>query len=104
MPFVICNLHGGAVAPHACPHVSDDIWARRPPGQVTFIDLDGFWIMGWVCNACLDALNGKGLQEYLERRNSFQGYPPAEEIDPLIDTLDLQPMCAKCFEELSVRQ
>ena len=56
--------------------------------------------MGWVCDACLGMLNSKGLQAYLERHKHFQDYPPSEEIDPLLDLLDLQPMCAKCFEEL----
>jgi len=46
-------------------------------------------------------LNSKGLQAYLKRRENSQDYPPEEEIDPLLDSLDLQPMCAKCFEELS---
>jgi len=56
--------------------------------------------MGWVCDACLSTLNNNGLQAYLTRKESSNEYPPEGEIDPLMDLLDLQPMCAKCFEEL----
>ncbi len=101
MPYVICELHGGAVAPHGCRHVAESIWKRRIPGHTTFVDLDGLFFKGWVCDACLDTLTRNGLQAYLARKEAFQDYPPEEEIDPLIDLLDLQPMCARCFEELS---
>jgi catechol 2,3-dioxygenase-like lactoylglutathione lyase family enzyme len=40
-------------------------------------------------------------QAYLTRKETFQDYPPEDEIAPLIDLLDLQPMCARCFEELA---
>ena len=64
------------------------------------MDLDGLILKGWVCDDCLSALNRAGLQAYLGRREGFEGYPPDDEIDPLIDLFDLLPMCAKCFEEL----
>ena len=101
MPYVICKIHGGATAPHGCRHVAEDVSARRPTGHITHVDLDGFFFMGWVCDACLSTLNSNGLQTYLRRKDGFKDYPPESEIDPLIDLLDLQPMCAACFEELS---
>lgn len=101
MPIVICETHGRAIAPHGCRHVAECVWARRHPGHTTHVDLDGFFFTGWICDACLNVLDSKGLQPYLARHKGFHDYPPEEQIDPLIDGLDLQPMCAKCFEELS---
>jgi hypothetical protein len=66
-----------------------------------FVDLDGVFFMGWLCDACLSTLNSNGLQAYLERKETLNDYPPESDIDPLIDLLHLHPMCAKCFEELS---
>jgi hypothetical protein len=101
MPFTICTIHGENVAPHGCRHVAELILENKKPGQITHIDLDGVFFMGWVCPACLSTLNQKGLQTYLEKRRSNKDYPPADEIDPLIKDLDLQPVCPKCFEELT---
>lgn len=101
MPIVMCQLHGYTGASHGCHHVAEAVWARRPPGPTTLVDLDGVFFLGLVCDACLDMLNSKGLQAYLKRKETFRSYPPEGEIDPLLDLLDLQPMCGKCFEELA---
>jgi hypothetical protein len=101
MPFVICAIHGGGIAPHGCEHVAKLISARQAPGRTTHVDLDGIFMMGWVCDACLETLNRHGLQAYLARHKGLPDYPPEEEIEPLLDLLDLQPMCSKCFEGLS---
>jgi hypothetical protein len=101
MPAVICATHGMNISPHGCRHVSERIWERQPPGHVTYVDLDGFFFTGWICDLCLSLLNGNGLQAYLEKHKGFKDYPEDKEMDPLIDLLDLQPMCSKCFQELS---
>ncbi len=100
MPAIICKIHGRHIAPHGCNHVSQKIWNYENPGKVTFVDLDNFFVMGWICNECLEKLNNIGLQEYLLKLPNYKDYPPDEEITKFIDLLDLQPMCPKCFEEL----
>jgi len=101
MPYVQCKTHGGAIAPHGCHHVAECISAQQSPGHTTFVDLDGFFAKGWVCDACLEALRCNGLDLVTARKEGFAGYPSEDEIAPLLDLLDFLPMCAKCFEELS---
>jgi hypothetical protein len=101
MPFVMCKQHGGNIAPHMCRHAAERVWAGRPPGKITHVDLDGVFFMGWVCDACLDLLAKKGLEAYLEGRKGQKDYPAAGEIDNLIDGLDFQPVCPKCLESLA---
>ncbi len=100
MAFIICNIHGGAGAPLVCLHIAAMICENKKLGQISYIDLDGFFFAGWVCPECLNALNLKGLQSYLEKREGNEDYPPAEEIDTLIRDLDLRPVCPKCLEDL----
>lgn len=101
MPYLVCKIHGGVLAPHGCRHVAESIRARHPPGHTTLIDLDGWFFKALVCDVCLSALNDHGLQTYLARKESFDDYPPEHEIEPLIQVFDWCPMCARCFEELS---
>jgi hypothetical protein len=106
MPYLICPIHGGNIAPHVCRHVADKIALRQSPGPLTHVDLDGIFFMGWVCPNCLQTLNDHGLQTYLERfgqpkrLGESTDSPPEAEIDPLIEWLDVVPTCPKCFEEL----
>ena len=100
MPFVVCKQHGGNIAPHACRHAAELVWAGKPPGHVTHIDLDGAFFMGWVCDTCLNELNRKGLQAYMKAREGRPDYPPEIEIDKFLDGLDFQPVCPKCLEAL----
>ena len=101
MPKVICDVHGGNIAPHACRHVADQVWTGQAPGRMTYVDLDGFFFMGWVCDVCLAALDGKGLQAYLASRKDREDYPPEADLDRFLDGLDLQPVCPKCLEMLA---
>jgi hypothetical protein len=100
MPFVICKTHGGAIAPHGCRHVAEDICERRRPESLVFVDLDGLLLKGWICGACEGVLKEHGLQRYLQQPGPVREYPPADQVEPMIDVLDLQPMCARCFEEI----
>ena len=101
MPSVICQRHGGGIAPHGCRHVAERVWRYQQPGHTTFVDLDGLFFFGFICDDCLDFLNSHGLREFLGRRVGCKDYPSDEAIDPLIELVDFQPMCAKCFGELS---
>ena len=100
MPYVICQRHGGGIAPHGCRHVAERIWRYEPPGSTTFIDLDGFFFTGWVCDHCFAVLKAHGLEDILASRTDSGAYPSEETLDPLLDLIDLQPMCAACFREL----
>ena len=101
MPYALCERHGGAIAPHGCQHVAERVWHYIYPGHTTFVDLDGFFFCGWLCDQCLGVLNTHGLQEFLSGRSDRESYPSEDTLDPLLELIDLQPMCAACFRELS---
>lgn len=101
MPIVICKQHGRNAGPHLCRHAAEQVWAGRSPGKITHVDLDGLFFVGWVCDACLSALNGVGLETYVRKREGRQDYPPEGEIDKFLDVLDFQPVCPKCLEALT---
>jgi hypothetical protein len=99
MPKVICPIHGGNIAPHVCPHVVKSVLANVPLGNLTFVDLDGFFFMGWLCDHCMTV---DGLKSFLadQQLGILSEDQKEEQIDRLIELIDFQPVCPKCFEEL----
>ena len=98
MPYVICEQHGGNISPHVCPHIAQAVASGKPAGRITHVDFDGVFFMGWVCDVCLDVLNQKGFQAYLERRKGKTAYPREDEVDTFINALEFTSVCPKCLE------
>ncbi|MDP1588337.1 MAG: hypothetical protein Q8M07_11370 [Prosthecobacter sp.] len=95
MPFVICEQHGGNVAPHACSHIAEKVWRKEAPEKTTFVDLDGFMFCGWVCEKCRAI---EGLNEFLAKKEITDIDVSDADLDTLLDRLNFQPVCPKCFE------
>lgn len=97
MPVVICKSHGRNFAPVLCRHAAKAVWAHQRLEKVTFVDLDGFMFRGWPCDNCL-ALDE--IQLFRKSpRTIYEDFSEAQ-TERLIDIIDLQPVCPKCFESL----
>jgi hypothetical protein len=97
MPVVICKTHGRNPAPLLCQHAAKAVWANQPFEKVTFIDLDGFMVRGWLCEDCL---NLSDIQRFRKSPGIIHETSSESEIERLLGLIDFQPVCFKCFEEL----
>jgi hypothetical protein len=94
MPFVICEKHGGGVAPMVCPHLGDAIHAEQPEltsiKVIAWFDDEQAWAVH-LCETCAK-----------EHQLPWQDIDLKED-DALerIFEIDQGPICARCFEEWS---
>ena len=94
MAFVLCEQHGGHVAPLVCEHLRDAVRERHAIATVFRIDA---WYLGerawtnFVCSECA-------------RHNSITANPTIWRDDDALDRLfaidcEITPVCRLCFEE-----
>src|SRR5690348_15831691 len=97
MPVVICKSHGRKPGPEICRHAAEAVWANRSFEKVTFVDLDGFTLAGWLCKDCL-ALNE--IQPFRKSPGTIhQAYSEAE-IERLLGLGEFQLVRPKRYETL----
>ncbi len=96
MPKLVCDIHGALIAPHVCCHLSEKVLAREVPENATFADFDGFLLMGWLCDDC----NSLSEVEYFLSGERTEKDMYGSRFWKLLDQINFQPVCPKCFEDL----
>jgi hypothetical protein len=97
MPVVICKSHGRNPAPVLCHHAAKAVWANQHFEKVTFVDLDGFMLRGWVCEDCLAR---DEIQPFRKNPGSIYKEYSETETERVLSLIDFQPVCPNCFESL----
>ncbi|MBC8351126.1 MAG: hypothetical protein H8E66_04020 [Planctomycetes bacterium] len=92
MAFVLCDKHGGHVAPLVCPHLQDDVINQRPIASVIRVDAEYLGEPAWsvqLCPACAT-----------EHRISESTLLPGDDGLDAVFEFDQQSVCQFCFNEL----
>lgn len=96
MPKIRCDKHGQLFAPHACHHLSEKTWAQEVHGNATLVDFDDLLFTGYLCDGCLRLDD----VEYYRHNELTKEELTSARFEKLMDHIDWQPVCPKCFEEL----
>lgn len=100
MAFVICQRHGGHVAPLLCPHLRDAVRQRMPLPEVFYVEAWYLGIPAWSNHVCPTCAAENGITQN----------PTVWREDDGLDRLfamkcNVTPVCPLCFDEAkSVRQ
>jgi len=93
MAFVLCETHGGAVAPIACSHIAVLVRSHvtiTPPFYVWAEYLDE---LAWAVNLCVECANKYGFTDPVTKLVGEEG------MDRIFGIEDQLPVCNACFEE-----
>jgi hypothetical protein len=101
MPVVICESHGQNFAEVLCHHAAKAVWAHQRFDKVTFVDLDGFMLRGWLCDDCLAR---DEIRPFRKNPGSIDETYSESETERVLGLIDLQPVCPKCFESLVTKR
>ena len=92
MAFVICDKHGGHVAPLVCPHIQEDVSNRRKISTVIRLDAESLSEPAWSVHVCTRCAEDHGFSE-------SQLVPGDGGLDMLLE-FEQVPVCKLCFDEL----
>jgi len=93
MAFVICQRHGGHVAPLLCPHLREAVHAGLPLSEIFYVEA---WYLGdraWSHHLCPSCAREIGVTD-----NSTI-WKDDESLDRLMGIRDIAPVCPLCFDE-----
>jgi hypothetical protein len=93
MAFVICQRHGGHVAPLLCPHLRRAVQERLPLPDVFYVET---WYLGdpaWSHHLCPSCAREVGVTENRTIWKDDEG------LDRLMGKHDVAPVCPLCFDE-----
>ena len=93
MAYVMCQRHGGHIAPLLCPHLRHAVLKRLPLPEVFYVEA---WYLGgpaWSHHLCPLCAREIGVTE------SPTIWKDDEALDRLISKHDVAPVCPSCFDE-----
>jgi len=93
MAYVMCQRHGGHIAPLLCPHLRHAVLKRLPLPEVFYVEA---WYLGgpaWSHHLCPLCAREIGVTE------NPTVWKDDDALDRLISKHDVAPVCPSCFDE-----